>query len=418
MIKRLLIAALLALAPSLAWAQASLLQGGTWNGGHVPMYTVPGGSQSVVQDSGSAAGGAIGTGLSELGITIRGTGTPPYANTGTGPYNTDFCNYDGPTTGQYHYLCMSPNAQGGPLIAFGAGGGATALPLTFNYNGTLYPFPFTVGGVVGPGSTTSGDAACWNNTVGSLLKDCGVSITSGTTNDLVYYSASGAMSALATANSSVLVTSGAGVPSLSTTLPATLTIPSPTLSSPTLSGTVAGSNTIPLSILQQQSAYTLLANATSGTANVTAITINQLPGVTTNTAANAGNIGELISSTVLFGSAVSLSTGSPSNITSISLTAGDWDVSGVVCFGSASGTTFTQTVGAFNTSSAALPTPPAGGFATWQGSITGTDGNACIATGTAQELLSTTTTIYLIGQGTFTGSTLVGYGYIGARRRR
>lgn len=51
-------------------------------------------------------------------------------------------------------------------------------------------------------------------------------VNSGTINQLAWYAATGtAVSGLATANSSVLVTSGAGVPSLSTTLPAGLTIP-------------------------------------------------------------------------------------------------------------------------------------------------------------------------------------------------
>lgn len=45
------------------------------------------------------------------------------------------------------------------------------------------------------------------------------------------------------------------------------------LSNPTLSGTVAGANTIPLSILAQSAANTILGNATSGTANVTALPI-------------------------------------------------------------------------------------------------------------------------------------------------
>ena len=45
---------------------------------------------------------------------------------------------------------------------------------------------------------------------------------------------------------------------------------SPTIASPTFSGTVAGVNTIPLSILAQTATNTVLVNATSGTANVTA----------------------------------------------------------------------------------------------------------------------------------------------------
>lgn len=45
---------------------------------------------------------------------------------------------------------------------------------------------------------------------------------------------------------------------------------SPSIASPTLTGTVAGSNTIPLSILAQSAANTMLGNWTGSTANVTA----------------------------------------------------------------------------------------------------------------------------------------------------
>lgn len=161
------------LLPSLAWGQAAILQGGPWTAGHMPMYSGPGSGTPVVQDGGSAAGGNPGVGLSEIGITARGTGTAPYAAQGTGAYGANFCNYDAPITNStgYHYFCMSPNAQGGGLIAYGAAGGASALPLNFIVNGTTYAFPFSTSGVIGPATTVVGDLAVWNNTTGTLLAD-------------------------------------------------------------------------------------------------------------------------------------------------------------------------------------------------------------------------------------------------------
>lgn len=53
-------------------------------------------------------------------------------------------------------------------------------------------------------------------------------------------------------------------------------------------------------------------------------------GTTTNNSAAAGSVGEIISNTVLAGSAVSLSTSMAADVTSIALTAGDWDVYGNV----------------------------------------------------------------------------------------
>jgi hypothetical protein len=51
-------------------------------------------------------------------------------------------------------------------------------------------------------------------------------------------------------------------------------------------------------------------------------------GTTTNDDAAAGHIGEYVSSMVPGGTGPALTSGAASNITSISLTAGDWDVSG------------------------------------------------------------------------------------------
>ena len=140
------------------------------------MYVNSGTSQPVVQDSGGAAGGATGVGLSELGITARGTGTPPYVGQGKGPNGTNACDYDAPINNAagYHYLCWSANAAGNVgAIVFGHSTAASALPFNFVVNGTTYQFPFAIGGIVGPSTSVVGDLACWNNTVGTLLSDCG-----------------------------------------------------------------------------------------------------------------------------------------------------------------------------------------------------------------------------------------------------
>jgi hypothetical protein len=171
------LAVCLALSPAVSYAQSTVIQGGPWSVGHVPMYAGPGGStawQPVVQDSGTAAGGAIGVGLSELGLTVRGVGTGPFPNGGTGPYGANFCDYDGPTTSAngYHYVCLSPNAQGSGLLEYGSGGGAAPLPFTIMANGQIVTLP-TNGYLSGPNASAVGDVACWNNSTGTVLKDCG-----------------------------------------------------------------------------------------------------------------------------------------------------------------------------------------------------------------------------------------------------
>lgn len=58
-------------------------------------------------------------------------------------------------------------------------------------------------------------------------------VNSGTANQLAYYATTGtAVSGLTTANNSVLVTNASGVPSLSTTLPESLNIPTPNINDP------------------------------------------------------------------------------------------------------------------------------------------------------------------------------------------
>jgi hypothetical protein len=67
--------------------------------------------------------------------------------------------------------------------------------------------------------------------------------------------------------------------------------------------------------------------------------VGQIPGTATNDDAAAGKLGEIISSNIVVGSAVSLTTNTPANITSLSLTAGDWDVWGLMNSSEGSGTT-------------------------------------------------------------------------------
>lgn len=138
LLRSLLAIALVAI-PEGAWAQSTLLQAGATAPGRLPMY-VGTQAQAIVQDSGPASGGGTGLGVSEMLLVARGTGAAPYVGQGTGPFGSNFCSYDAPTTNAtgYHFLCLSPNATGQyGLISYGAGGIAAAQDLKFNVNGTL-----------------------------------------------------------------------------------------------------------------------------------------------------------------------------------------------------------------------------------------------------------------------------------------
>jgi hypothetical protein len=125
--------------PAISFAQSPLLQAGPWSQGHVPQYIGQGSGSPAMLDSGPASGGVFGVGITELNLTIQGLGLPPFVNSGTGPFNTNFCDYDGPITGPNHFLCLSPNAQGGGLLVYGAQGGAAPLPFQIDVNGVLQP---------------------------------------------------------------------------------------------------------------------------------------------------------------------------------------------------------------------------------------------------------------------------------------
>jgi hypothetical protein len=161
--------------------------------------------------------------------------------------------------------------------------------------------------------------------------------------------------------------------------------------------------------------YTV-APSSAFTAYATAA-IGQLPGTTTNDSASAGNIGEYVSSTVNSGSAVALTSSTSANITSITLSAGDWDISGKVGFVPAATTTMTLLGGDINTTSAAAFN--ADTAITIAASLTGANGNATtMAIDTRRVSLSGSTTYYLNCIGIFATSTLKGYGIIRARRVR
>ena len=162
-----------------------------------------------------------------------------------------------------------------------------------------------------------------------------------------------------------------------------------------------------------------------GTNNTRAITIGtgqavSLKGSATNDSASAGDVGEFVSSTVLIASEVSLTTSTAADVTSISLTAGDWDVWGNVSFDIAATTSNSQFMCSINTTSATMPTRPGGGayntrnFAAFVNGGSGED----MPCGTTRLSLSGTTTVYLVARAIFTVSTTKAYGHLAARRVR
>lgn len=140
-------------------------------------------------------------------------------------------------------------------------------------------------------------------------------------------------------------------------------------------------------------------------------------GTNTNNSAAVGDYGEFITATAA-PAAVALTTNTSANVTSVSLTAGDWDCAGAVNFTYGATTSITNLAGGASQVSATLPTqdnrfdsataaqvPTAGAIGTYPIPM-------------ARQLLAGTTTIFLVAQGTFTVSTLAAGGTLRCRRMR
>lgn len=150
----------------------------------------------------------------------------------------------------------------------------------------------------------------------------------------------------------------------------------------------------------------------------TVIQGKQLVGTTTNDSASAGNVGEYVSSTVAVGAAVPYTTGVPTNITSITLTAGDWDVWAIACRHPAPTTSFTFTVSSIVTTSAVLGTLSSGNTAQSATAANVVGNDFSVNVGPVRFSLASTTTIFLVYSDGFTVSTNSGFGTLAARRVR
>lgn len=152
--------------------------------------------------------------------------------------------------------------------------------------------------------------------------------------------------------------------------------------------------------------------------NTPTLTTPNIVGVADASSATAGSVGELITNEVTFASRFSITTGTAATITTISLTAGDWDVSGVAGFETSGGGVASEYHVEISTT--APPTivtaPNAGGTVGIHITCIANQGQA-FGVGPRQVNVSGTTTVYLKCVSTFTNAQTT-YGYLRARRIR
>ncbi len=220
-----------------------------------------------------------------------------------------------------------------------------------------------------------------SGTSGTILRSNGTNWVNSTStfadtysiNTILYNASANTVSGLATANSSILVTSAGGVPSWSTTVPAFTT------ASITFSPTTGG-----------------------------------IVGTTTNDNTASGNVGQFVSSVISSGAPVSFSNGVAKDLTSISLTAGDWDVWGNLT-GSGSGANIAAIVLWISSTSATQPDLSLLSVLGGTGLLLS---NVGFPAPSLRFSLSGTTTVYISAAVSFGSGTATCSGGIYARRRR
>jgi hypothetical protein len=190
------------------------------------------------------------------------------------------------------------------------------------------------------------------------------------------------------------------------------------------SGTLSVDTTSYVSQATTVNGHALSGNVTvtTGDLGVTTVgtaAVGQIPGTTTNDDAAAGKVGEHMTATLGYASPVSLTTNTGANVISLSLTAGDWDVSGIVIYVPNSATLLTNIFASISTTTDTIQ-----GYDSGATAIVGYNGTALggaftsVATPVYRLSLASTTTVYLVAQSAFTTNTNAAAGTLRARRMR
>ncbi|WP_069267431.1 hypothetical protein [Paraburkholderia nodosa] len=358
------------------------------------------------------------TGLTApIGVSLGGTGaataTAALANLG------GLAKAGGTMTGALAVSYVNPtitfNDSGGAnqaLLQFQSSGvntwglasqGSTSFVIARYVGGVYTDIPFSVN--LSSGLVTINDGLSVSGTVSgsgftSLLSPYLTSATAASTY---------APLASPTFTGTVTIPSGASISGYLTTSGAASTYAP--LASPALSGT-------PTAPTATAGTSTTQVATTAFVASSPTITTPTIVGVTSGACASTGNVGECKNSNVPSGSAVSLTSGTPANVTSVPLTAGNWICYGNIAFLAGSTTVSTTEAGWISTVSASNPSAPNSGAYFGLVSLPSTaGGNGNIyPVGMLMVNVSSATTVYLSTFAAFSTSTMSAFGYLNCLR--
>jgi hypothetical protein len=184
-----------------------------------------------------------------------------------------------------------------------------------------------------------------------------------------------------------------------------------------------GTNNIGLTIngtklLDMSSGAVAITGTLSATGLISPAQTVGIVGTTTNNSVQTGSIGEYVESDIAPGSGVSMTSVNPITLTSISLTAGDWDVSGVVQYVNPGPTTIAYIQACLSTVNNTIQNIYKQGSAISWGSNILPGADIGSPTPIFRYSIASTTTIYLIANASFAVSTLKAAGLLRARRVR
>jgi len=391
------------------------------------------------------------TGANTLsGATTINDATTPSLTTASGKTNTGFVQINGKTSGAFKLITADATAQTVTLSLAAQTVGAATLTIpdqagtarnlvtdtgtatltgkTFDTAGSGNNFKVNgnlISGVTGSGANvvlaTSPTLTTPSLGVATATSINGNTFTTGT------YTLTGVTAKTLTFNNSLTL---AGTDATTMTFPSTSATIARTDAGNTFTGhqtiegvTSTGATGTGNLVFSASPTFTgtISAAAITATGAITPSQTAGIVGTTTNNNANAGSVGEYVSSTVVDASAVALTAGVAADITSISLTAGDWDVSGLVMLDDTGMTNLTNFFGWCSTTSATLPSLDLAIRAhfLWSGSGLPA-GTPAITLPTQRFSLSTTTTVYFSAYCNYTTSpgNAKAFGMIRARRIR